>query len=204
MAMPLVATGSLCKVLRSVSRVTWPEIVAIATQLRRAIKALHDVEFLHLDIKPSNVLWVPNTRELFLTDFGMAEHVSREKRRSVLLYNEYVTPQYRPPELWGAKGDDHIQGALTKAVDYWSFACVVLEVTVGRRVFPDHDPLADIEAYCLRVKGAPENRKALHAFGTSAHRLLKGMASHVFRAMDPEPTKRSISAWGCYESLVLQ
>ena len=115
MAMPLVATGSLCKVLRSVSRVTWPEIVAIATQLRRAIKALHDVEFLHLDIKPSNVLWVPQERALFLTDFGMAEHVSREKRRSV--YDEYVTPPYRPPELWRTKGADHAQGALTKAVD---------------------------------------------------------------------------------------
>ena len=196
MAMPLVATGSISQVLRGKYRVAWPDIVAIATQLRRAMIALHDFQFLHLDIKPSNVLWVPNTRELFLTDFGMAEHVSREKRRSVLLYNEYVTPQYRPPELWGAKGDDHIQGALTKAVDYWSFACVVLEVTVGRCFSRPR------EGHCMRVQGAPENRKALHAFGNNAHRQLRALASHVFRAMDPEPTKRSIDAWDCYENLV--
>ena len=46
---------------------------------------------------------------------------------------EYVTAQYRPPELWHVGADSHaLEAALTKAVDVWSFGCVIFEISTEK------------------------------------------------------------------------
>ena len=47
-------------------------------QLEAAICVLHDeAKLLHLDIKPANILWCGELRELRLCDFGMSEPAPR-------------------------------------------------------------------------------------------------------------------------------
>ena len=47
-------------------------------QLEAAICVLHDeAKLLHLDIKPANILWCSELRELRLCDFGMSEPAPR-------------------------------------------------------------------------------------------------------------------------------
>lgn len=45
-----------------------------ALSLVKAVRALHDrCSVLHCDLKPSNVLWVPSTQQVYLADFGHAQ-----------------------------------------------------------------------------------------------------------------------------------
>ena len=48
---------------------------AIALQLKAAVRGLHSLQILHLDLKTSNVLWCVVRRELKLADFGMSEYI---------------------------------------------------------------------------------------------------------------------------------
>ena len=145
-------------------------------QLQAAIQTLHcQARLLHLDIKPANILWCSELKELKLCDFGMSEPVrasiaqgpkptvqgpgstiqpAKAKRQLQQLVDplqalpkataqahalapprfcEYVTAQYRPPELWHVGADSHaLEAALTKAVDVWSFGCVIFEISTGK------------------------------------------------------------------------
>ena len=151
-------------------------IQPLVRQLPAAIQTLHcQARLLHLDIKPANILWCSELKELKLRDFGMSEPVrasiaqgpkptvqgpgstiqpAKAKRQLQQLVDplqslpeataqahaqalsrfcEYVTAQYRPPELWHVGAHSHaLEAALTKAVDVWSFGCVVFEISTGK------------------------------------------------------------------------
>ena len=48
----------------------------VVKQLQAAIRALHrQVQLLHLDVRPANILWCAELKELKLCDFGMSEPV---------------------------------------------------------------------------------------------------------------------------------
>ena len=102
---------------------------AIALQLKAAVRGLHSLQILHLDLKTSNVLWCVVRRELKLADFGMSEYIPGYGPS--IRFPMYVTASYRAPELWHAAQRD-LSKWLGPAVDLWSFGCVLYEVAVGK------------------------------------------------------------------------
>eukprot|EP00435_Cladocopium_sp_Y103_P033833 s4114_g8.t1 len=119
-----------------------PELIEpVVLQLQAAIEILHcQARLLHLDIKPANILWCPHQKVLKLCDFGMAEPVSMVHAQAQPRFCEYVTPGYRPPELWHVGAESHaLRAALTKAVDVWSFGCVVFEIATGKTLMYPKD-----------------------------------------------------------------
>jgi len=59
--------------------------------LIRAVRALHDAGILHCDIKPDNVAWDSDQRQVFLLDFGHAQNVNEAK--SYLGTRGYTAPE---------------------------------------------------------------------------------------------------------------
>ncbi|CAJ1367828.1 unnamed protein product, partial [Effrenium voratum] len=53
-------------------------LVPLSLQLKAAVKALHSCRLMHLDLKPSNILWSKDCCQLKIADFGMAEYMGRE------------------------------------------------------------------------------------------------------------------------------
>ena len=102
---------------------------AIALQLKAAVRGLHSLQILHLDLKTSNVLWCVVRRELKLADFGMCEYIPGYGPS--IRFPMYVTASYRAPELWHT-AQRNLSKWLGPAVDLWSFGCILYEVAVGK------------------------------------------------------------------------
>lgn len=110
------------------------DCMIMSVQLQAALQALHRLHILHLDVKTSNILWCCNQRCLKLADFGMAEFRFPPEVQgiSTLRYAEYVTTNYRAPELWGLRTPNELAISLKPAVDLWSYGCVIYEVACAQ------------------------------------------------------------------------
>ena len=106
----------------------------IAKQLKKALSLMHQAGIVHLDVKPSNILWSSQEQLLKLCDLGMCEtapHLAGFSPRFV----SYVTEPYRPPELFAASRSwtiEEFRSVLTSSVDVWSYGCVMYEVAAQK------------------------------------------------------------------------
>ena len=119
-------------------------IWSFAGQLSRGLQVLHTkAKLLHLDVKPKNLLWNTTTGQLQICDLGNSEGLMPDKA----VFQNYCTPGYRPPELWGAA----VRGLptlLVPAVDVFAFGLVVYEAITGKML--------------LRPVDSRMNREGLH------------------------------------------
>ena len=122
---PWVQTGSLHAVLKTkgvpLSGVT---LIGIAEQVRGAVCHLHTSEFLHLDVKPSNILYESNNGHAYLTDFNLAMRHDPSRHRDTYTGVGPCTWPYRPPEVWKAFVP---MGLVTPAVDAFALGISIVE-----------------------------------------------------------------------------
>ena len=103
--------------------VTWPGcLLAILGDVARGMTYLHWNEMLHRDLKPANVL-IAESWTAKVADFGAA-YVARTHARAGAVHG---TPPYMAPEMIRRE-------SYGRAVDVWSFGCVVAHV--GARLPP--------------------------------------------------------------------
>ncbi|MBM4358560.1 MAG: protein kinase [Deltaproteobacteria bacterium] len=109
-----------------VGNVPIDEVVQIGRQLTSALMVAHEVEVLHLDIKPQNVI-VANGRvpRAVLVDFGIAQALGS-------VGTGYGTPDYASPEQLAKE-------PLTGASDIYSLGIVLYELLARRRPFVGPD-----------------------------------------------------------------
>uniref|UniRef100_A0A7E4UZM1 Protein kinase domain-containing protein n=1 Tax=Panagrellus redivivus TaxID=6233 RepID=A0A7E4UZM1_PANRE len=102
------------------------QIGSLLKQLLSGLQHCHSKNFLHRDIKCSNIL-VNNKGEIKLADFGLARlyHSNIERRYT----NRVITLWYRPPEL--LLGEERYG----PAVDIWSVGCILGELFVKKPIF---------------------------------------------------------------------
>ena len=104
---------------------------AVLVQACRGLAHLHGVGYLHLDVKPENVLVEPvggqATIRVLIADFGVAASWKPRKGAPVSLVDADTvqSPGYRPWDLYHAsKGSV----ALRPRLDVWAFGCLVFDV----------------------------------------------------------------------------
>ena len=105
------------------------EIMRIIDQIASALMAAHQRGVIHRDIKPDNVL-LDEDENVYLADFGIAKHVSKQGESVDPAENDYVTgsPAYIAPE--------QITGAVqTPQTDLYSLGVVLYEMLAGQPPF---------------------------------------------------------------------
>ena len=105
---------------------------------------LHFQSILHRDLKPSNIL----TNEdcgVAICDFGFARQIKADFR----LTEYVVTRFYRAPEVVLSTKK------YNKAVDVWSFGCILYELIEGKPLFPAKNYTKLIELF-VRNLGTPD------------------------------------------------
>ncbi|KAL4659289.1 cyclin-dependent kinase 12-like [Arapaima gigas] len=114
-------------------------------QLMEGLDYCHKKNFLHRDIKCSNIL-LNNSGQIKLADFGLARLYNSEESRPYT--NKVITLWYRPPEL--LLGEERY----TPAIDVWSCGCILGELFTKKPIFQANQELLQLELIS-RLCGSP-------------------------------------------------
>jgi serine/threonine protein kinase len=159
-AMEYMAGGSLEDWLQRRRRLTMDEAVEVARQVGSALDAAHRLGVLHLDVKPSNILFKEDPQkadrlQAVLTDFGIARPRGRVGSKELTLTVEYASPE----QARLVRGE---QVVVDHRSDLYSLGVLVYEMLCGRTPFhgkDDEKVLQSIvtEAPPLPVKGLSDD-----------------------------------------------
>ena len=87
---------------------------------------LHAAGYVHRNLKPANIMWLPSQNRWTLIDFGCAARVGEEARTGFTLAYaapEAVAARYRPPTP---------PLRATEALDAWAVGVLAVELFTGR------------------------------------------------------------------------
>ncbi len=122
----------------------------IAKQMCQGLDAAHRQGVVHRDIKPQNMLILPESGELKIMDFGIAR-VSEVKAGDAGLTTAGTvmgTPDYMPPEQAQGQPADFRS-------DIYSLGVVFFEVFTGKLPFKGDTPMATVLAHIQRPAPLP-------------------------------------------------
>ena len=104
------------------------EIWSALIQCLCGLKALHDLNVMHRDIKCANIL-ISGKGECKLADFNVSKVVNHTEG---FLHTQTGTPYYASPEVWKDRPYDFKS-------DIWSLGCVLYEMAALRPPFKASD-----------------------------------------------------------------
>ncbi|KAK8866333.1 hypothetical protein M9Y10_009294 [Tritrichomonas musculus] len=103
-----------------------------ALQILEGLETCHRNGIIHCDIKPENILLQPGSKSLIkIIDFGSGCFIGHQK------YQYIQSRFYRAPEVM--IGIDY-----GPPMDIWSMALVLIELLIGRPLFPGDDELEEL------------------------------------------------------------
>jgi len=130
--MEYVQGRNLKEIIRSRKPMPVAEACAIGLQIARALEAAHQRELVHRDIKPHNILIMPDGT-VKVTDFGIAQAASSAsltQTGTVIGSVHYFSPEQ-------ARGEN-----VDAATDIYSLGVVMYEMVTGRLPFTGDNPVA--------------------------------------------------------------
>jgi len=139
--------GSLLDLLNQHKCLSEPVARSLMRQLLTGLGALHDVGFVHRDVKPENIL-VSTGRDCSTIQVALADLGSAAPQNDPTMTGYVTSRFYRSPEMvfrdpnYGPK------------VDIWACGCVAFEVLTGVPLFPAKGE-ADLLLRMCSVLGSP-------------------------------------------------
>lgn len=137
----------------------------------RGLLCIHTNGYVHCDMKPENVLLVPNSSngstefKVKIGDLGLAKRENQSKKRRLEPYWR-GTPMYLSPEAVA----DNVQDC---PADIWALGCIVLEMLTGKPPW-DRDDEMDAEDVLKKIGGGKELPKIPGNLSKDAKDFLKG------------------------------
>ncbi|KAK6795601.1 hypothetical protein RDI58_009055 [Solanum bulbocastanum] len=137
----------------------------------RGLLCIHTIGYVHCDMKPENVLLVPNSSKgstefkVKIGDLGLAKRENQSKKRRLEPYWR-GTPMYLSPEAVA----DNVQEC---PADIWALGCIVLEMLTGKPPWDRGDDM-DAEDVLRKIGGGKELPKIPGNLSKDAKDFLKG------------------------------
>lgn len=150
-------------IARSTRRMPIDEVALLGLHLGSAVRYLHRAGYLHLDLKPSNVIVDGGLAKLL--DLSLARAPGRVRRG-------IGTRWYLSPEQ--ARG-----GLVTAAADVWGLGVTLFEATAGSRPFAERDDVR----YAQLVERAPR-------LDSSRRRVPRQLGAVIDASLEPDAAAR--------------
>ena len=150
---------------------------SITRQLLEGLRILHQMDWVHRDIKPQNIFVVevgPNWW-VKIGDFGISKRLYHEGNgtHTVIGTPDYLAPEISMPDVLHTDDDEDDSEDLqcpTPAVDIWSLGCVLHRLFVNKLPFPSQKAL---RAYCKgKIRLEPTVNRQISKEGIEALQVM--------------------------------
>ena len=122
---PYYEMPALSDVLTMGTRFSEEELKSfIIPSVIEGLKAVHDADILHRDLKPGNLIPDDNGEHIVLIDFGISSHADG---KTFVMTQPGMTPFYAAPEA--------IQGIFHRETDYYALGITIFELFTGYTPF---------------------------------------------------------------------
>ncbi len=151
-----------------------PTVMGIIFKSAMALDAAHKQHVVHRDIKPANVMYEPESKQVKLTDFGIARITDSSKTKTGMVLG---TPSYMSPEqLSGKKVDGRS--------DLFSLGVMFYQMITGKLPFHG-DSMAT-----LMYKIANEEHPQLESLRPDLTQQRPCISAIINKALEKDPEKR--------------
>ncbi|HVD78453.1 MAG TPA: protein kinase, partial [Vicinamibacteria bacterium] len=167
---------TLKDLIRGKGALPLPVGLRIAKQMCLGLEAAHQEGVVHRDIKPQNMLIIPETGDLKIMDFGIAR-VSEMKAGAAGLTSTGTvmgTPDYMPPEQAQGQPADFRS-------DIYSLGIVLYEIFTGHLPFTGDSVMAVVLAHIQKPAPAP---------GQANPAIPPELEAIILRCIEKSPAKR--------------
>lgn len=150
--------------------------LSIAKQMCHGLAAAHEQGVVHRDIKPQNMLILPETAELKIMDFGISRvsKVGAEESGLTTAGTVMGTPDYIPPEQAQGRPADFRS-------DLYALSVVLFEVFTGKLPFQADTAMAVVVAH---VQQPPPRPRSVNP------RLGAELEAIILRGLEKVPARR--------------
>jgi serine/threonine protein kinase len=163
------------------------EVLAIAIQLATILDDLYCQCVIHKDLNPSNILIEPITKQIQLTDFGLATLLPHQTQMLISTNTLEGTLAYMAPCQTG-----RMNRGIDYRCDFYALGVTLFELLTGELPFKSDDPLEIV--HCHLAKPAP--------FASELKpEIPKAIAQIVFKLMAKNAEDRYQSALGLKHDL---
>src|SRR5262245_57776729 len=125
----------------------------LAVSVARAVGSLHAAGLIHKDIKPANVLFNSATGDAWLTGFGIASRLRRERQSPEPPEVIAGTLAYMAPEQPG-----RMNRSIDSRSDLYALGVTLYEVLTGSLPFTASDPMEWVHCHIARQPIPPADR----------------------------------------------
>lgn len=126
------------------------DFLQIAIAITDSLSQLHAAQIIHKDIKPSNIIWNPETSALRLIDFGIATQGLGESPAERYLKRLEGTLAYLAPEQTG-----HLSQAIDHRADLYALGATFYELLTGQIPFQGQDANTIIQGHLTQLPTPP-------------------------------------------------
>jgi len=131
------------------------EFLPIAIALCNALNLLYQERIIHKDIKPSNILINPQTKQIKLIDFSVASLLPRETQTLVNPNVIEGTLSYIAPEQTG-----RMNRGIDYRTDFYSLGVTFYELLLGKLPFQTNDPMELVHCHLAKLPEKLSSRKS--------------------------------------------
>jgi predicted ATPase/signal transduction histidine kinase len=129
------------------------EFLRIGISLARALRQVHARGLIHKDIKPANILVDPASGSVWLTGFGIASRLPRERANPEPPDEIAGTLAYMAPEQTG-----RMNRSIDARSDLYSLGVTFYEMLTGTLPFAAADPMEWVHCHMARQPVPPDKR----------------------------------------------
>ncbi|MGB5969258.1 MAG: AAA family ATPase [Spirulinaceae cyanobacterium] len=165
------------------------EFLKVAIQIAENLGKIHCRNIIHQDINPANIVIHPVTKQVKITDFGIAS----------INKNSHLPPQeilgtwaYMSPEQTG-----RMNCSLDYRTDFYSLGATFYELLTQQPPFSNTDPLELVHCHIAKMPMALGSREQ----GAGSSKIPREIADIVIKLMAKNAEDRYQSAWGLQADL---
>ena len=126
------------------------QFLRISVGLATALMGLHKGGLIHKDLKPANVIVNPATFQVWLTGFGIASRLVRERQNATPLESIEGTLTYMAPEQTG-----RMNRSIDSRSDLYAMGVILYEMVTGRLPFSASDSMEWMHCHIARQPAPP-------------------------------------------------